>query len=55
LAFKINKSLDLDVGMCPFYLEYAREVDANGIGITPFKMHRFEFTHSHPLSLEYEL
>lgn len=48
------KNLDYDVGMCPFYLEYERQVDMQGNGVTPFKINKFEFTHSHPLTLEYD-
>lgn len=41
--------------MCPFFLEYEREVEMKtGRGLSTFRLKRFELTHSHPLSLEYE-
>ncbi len=43
-----------DVPMCPFLIRYSRRIDAHGNGISPYVLKEFEFTHSHPLSLEYE-
>ncbi|CDW83156.1 UNKNOWN [Stylonychia lemnae] len=52
--YKSPEGLDFNVGICQFYAEYCRELDARGQPISPYKLVRFECTHSHPLTLEYE-
>ncbi|KEJ83156.1 hypothetical protein OXYTRIMIC_131 [Oxytricha trifallax] len=43
------------IQMCPFFLEFTREVETmTKRGKTPFYLTRFDMTHSHPLTMEYE-
>ncbi|CDW75221.1 UNKNOWN [Stylonychia lemnae] len=51
----VQKLDDQDIQPCPFYAVYERDVDSKtGKGLSPFKLIRYDFTHSHPLSLKYE-
>ena len=39
---------------CPFFLQYVRPYCEHTGVKGKFELHKFDFTHSHPLSLEYE-
>lgn len=39
---------------CTFFLQYRRYFNEISGEKSPFELYKFDFTHSHPLSLEYE-